>query len=290
MATNNQTLTLSATITDAEFRAVSQFIANTMETGGIIKTSDTGQVNLTTMTFPGANNTAAGYEIRRFSDSLQATAPVFMKIEYARGGGANFFDIFLTLGTGSDGAGNITGIKYSRTQLNIMANFTSLPCLISAGASWVIFMLGTNNSATAPGVFSLERAKTSTGADSNRGLYLLTNKTPQQCRFIDFTGASSPINETTNLGCFAPTQATSGLHSSGNVAVYPFYFFGAGETMPPSRNLVGGFDGNFTDGSTYSVQLYGQTQTMYKPLSGSIPFNPARANSPSSLRTLMRWE
>lgn len=289
MATSNQTLTLSATITDAEFRAVSQFIANTMETGGIIKTSDTGQVNLTTMTFPVANYTAAGYEIRRFSDALQATAPIFMKIEYARGGGANFFDIFLTLGTGSDGAGNITGIKYSRTQLNLATNFTSSSCLISAGASWVIFMLGTNSSGL--GVFSLERAKTSTGADSNRGLYLLTNKPPQQCRFIDYTGVSSPINEGSSGGCFAPAQATSGLHSSGNVAVYPFYFFGAGETMPPSRNLVGGFDANFTDGSSYSVQLYGQTQTMYKPLSGgSYWFNPARTYSPSSLRTLMRWE
>lgn len=289
MATNNQTLTLSNTITDAEFRAVSQFIANTMETGGIIKTSDTGQVNLTTMTFPGANNTAAGYEIRRFSDALQATAPIFMKIEYARGGGTFGFDIFLTLGTGSDGAGNITGIKYSRTQLNLTSIFTSLPCLISAGASWVIFMLGTNNPGTQPGVFSLERTKTSTGADSNRGLYLLTNKTPQ-CRFIDYTGTSSPINEAANWGCFAPTQATSGLHSSGNVAVYPFYFFGAGETMPPSRNLVGGFDANFTDGSTCSVQLYGQTQTMYKPLSGGFPFNPARGSTPNVLRTLMRWE
>lgn len=290
MATNKQTLTLSATITDAEFRTMAQFLANTMESGGVIRTADTGQVNLSTMTFPGTNNTAAGYEIRRFTDALQSTAPVFLKIEYARGGGTNFFDIFLTIGTGSDGSGNLTGVKFTRTQIGLITNFTSLPCYVSAGTSWMVTILGANNTFTPSGIFSIERAKTSAGADSNKGVYLLTNKTNQQCRFIDFTGVSTPINESSNYGCFAPTQLTSGLHSSGNVAVYPFYFFGVGETMPPSRNVVGAFRSDFTDGTAYSVQVYGQTQTMVKPETGSYPFNPARGGLPSLLVALIRWE
>lgn len=290
MATDTQTLTLSATITDAEFRAISQFIANTLEAGGVIKTSDTGQINLTTATFPGANNTAAGYEIRRFSDSLQATAPIYIKIEYARGGGANFYDWFVTMGTGSDGSGNITGVKFTRTQLGVAINFTSLPCHVSAGTSWFVLYLGANNASTTPALLSLERSKTATGADSNRGIYLFANKSPQQSRFVDFIGGTTPANETSNLGCFAPTQQTSGLHSSGDVAIYPYYFFGVGETMPPSRNIVGGFRSDFTGGNSYVCNLYGQSQTMLKPLPGSFPVGVARGNSPATLDALIRWE
>jgi hypothetical protein len=290
MAANTQTLTLSATITDAEFRALAQLLANTLESGGVIRTTDTGQVNLSTMTFPGANNTPAGYEIRRFTDSLQASAPIFIKIEYARGGGANFFDVFLTIGTGSDGAGNITGVKFPRTQIGLINNFTSLPCHVSAGTSWFVWYLAANNVSTTSALLSLERSKNGTGADTNRGLYLFTNKSPQQTRFIDVAGVTTPPNDTTNLGCLAPATQTSGLHSSGNVAVYPYYFFGVGETMPPSRNIVGGFRTDFTGGNTYSINIYGQPQTMLKPLTGSFPVTLARGGQPTTLDALIRYE
>ncbi|MER3499770.1 MAG: hypothetical protein C4308_14680, partial [Chitinophagaceae bacterium] len=114
MARDQQNLGFSNPITDAEFRAAAQFLANTLEAGGIIKTADTGQINLATATFPTANDTVAGYEIRRFSDSLQSSAPIFLKFEYGRGFAVYEMALFLTIGTGSSGAGNITNIKFPR--------------------------------------------------------------------------------------------------------------------------------------------------------------------------------
>lgn len=291
MATNQQFFTFSNPVTTAEFRAICQFLANTMETGGIVKTAGTGQADLATINFPSTNNTAAGYEIRRFSDSLQASAPVFIKFEYGRGTQPYRVAVFITIGTGSDGAGNITNIRFPRTGYDITSNVTSLPSYISAGASWVVFTISNNNNGYPPFHFSLERAKTSTGADSNRGLYLIANGLgASDSIFIDTLTGTSPPNETLNGGVFAPTLQTSGLHSSGNVAVYPYYFFGVGETMPPSRNIVGGFQNDFTGGSTYSVQIYGQTQTMIRPLTGSQKYNPARGGAPSGMAALIRWE
>ena len=102
--------------TDARFRALASFVSDNLTAGGLPKTADTGQINLATVTRP-AVNTSGGYEIRRFDDALQATKPVFFKIEYGTGAGSpgTGISFWLTIGTGSDGAGNITGTFFTRT-------------------------------------------------------------------------------------------------------------------------------------------------------------------------------
>lgn len=104
--------------TDAEFRAWGKDYSDHLALVGLVRTADTGQIDWSTVLRPGAINTAAGYEIWRFDDTLQATAPIFIKIEY---GTFNVLDrpaIWLTIGRGSDGAGNITSIDIVRFQCN----------------------------------------------------------------------------------------------------------------------------------------------------------------------------
>lgn len=75
---------------------------------GYTQTSDTGQVNWSTVTSPLASNTYQGYEVWRASDSLQSSCPIFFKIEYgSNNSSAGQPGIRMTFGTGSDGAGNI---------------------------------------------------------------------------------------------------------------------------------------------------------------------------------------
>jgi hypothetical protein len=88
---------------------------------GLTQTSDTGQINwATNTTYVNTSwNTSYGYEIWSFNDSLQATAPIFIKIEYGNvstQSGAVRGDIgtWVTVGTGSNGAGTITGVIFSR--------------------------------------------------------------------------------------------------------------------------------------------------------------------------------
>ena len=84
MATD--TRSLSAYLADnATFQAWATGIDDQIKDMGWVQTSDTGQVDVTTVARPAAG-AYAGYRIYRMDDSLQSTSPVFLKLEYGCGG------------------------------------------------------------------------------------------------------------------------------------------------------------------------------------------------------------
>ena len=86
--------------TTADFRAWGLELSNAMQTAGLVKESTvTGQINWATVNAPGAINTVAGYEVYRFNDALQATAPVFIKIEYGFAAALTVPTMWITVGT-----------------------------------------------------------------------------------------------------------------------------------------------------------------------------------------------
>ena len=95
---------------DAGFVAwITEFSAN-LRAVGLIPTSDTGQIVLASALRPGLGG-VAGYEIYRMNDTLQSTAPIFIKFEYGTcPNGSTQAAIWITAGTGSNGAGGITNI------------------------------------------------------------------------------------------------------------------------------------------------------------------------------------
>ncbi len=96
---------------DAEFRSWGSSVSQSLGLVGLVQTADTGQINWTTAIQPGSN-TAAGYEIWRFTDST-----VFLKIEYGSGSGTGTprsLGLWLTVGTGSNGSGTLTGTVSAR--------------------------------------------------------------------------------------------------------------------------------------------------------------------------------
>ncbi len=109
------TLTLTAdNSTDAAFRAWGSAISGAIAGLGMVQTADTGQVNWTTVLKPSGSNQVVGYEIWRFADALQATAPIYFKLEYGSNVvGATTPGVRITVGTGSDGAGTITGTYFA---------------------------------------------------------------------------------------------------------------------------------------------------------------------------------
>lgn len=96
--------------TDAVFRTRIGFIEAGLAGCGLVQTSDTGQISSATATVPGNSNTDAGYQIWRFSDSVQGTYPIFLRIVYGSGAVNNgHFRFTIRIGTGSDGSGTLTG-------------------------------------------------------------------------------------------------------------------------------------------------------------------------------------
>jgi len=94
--------------TDADFRQWGSAISAAMAAIGLTQASDTGQINWATVTHP-AINTLGGYEIWRFNDSAQSTRPIYIRIEYRTGSVIDRPANSWTVGTGTNGAGTITG-------------------------------------------------------------------------------------------------------------------------------------------------------------------------------------
>jgi hypothetical protein len=92
---------------DTEFRDWITAISGALDSCGLIKTSDTGQITIPATIVRGAS----GYEIRRFNDAGQATQPLFFKITYSSSSERPFLTI--DIGTGSSGAGALTGLIQS---------------------------------------------------------------------------------------------------------------------------------------------------------------------------------
>ncbi len=117
------TLTLTAdSTTDAAFRAWGGGISTAIAGLGLVKTSDTGQVNWTTVSKPNTTSVFTAYEVWRFDDALQATAPIYFKLDYgSNAGSATYPALRVTVGPGSDGAGTITGTYFPGVTANTSA-------------------------------------------------------------------------------------------------------------------------------------------------------------------------
>jgi hypothetical protein len=99
---------INGTIADnAAFQAWGTAIHNMLTTAGLVQTSDTGQVDVTTMTIPGSNNTSAGYRVYKLNDSWDATRPIYFRINFMRGAAATTARADFFLGAGSNGAGTL---------------------------------------------------------------------------------------------------------------------------------------------------------------------------------------
>ncbi len=183
------TLTLTADSgTDAAFRAWGGGISAAIAGLGLVQTADTGQVNWTTVVKPASIGTFAGYEIWRFADSLQASAPVYFKLEYGgNNSNAAYPAVRLTVGTGSDGAGTITGTYFPGVAASTGAvsvalftgSWTSLAATstvyVNGGTNALCLLLWPSftSSASSGAFFVLERTHDFDGADNADGYSLL---------------------------------------------------------------------------------------------------------------------
>lgn len=94
---------------DAEWQAWCQaYDAAIRASGFLVPASDTGQINLTTAVRPAAG-AYAGFKMYKGGDALQATKPIFLKVEYGVASGTNRPKLQIGVGTNTDGVGGLTG-------------------------------------------------------------------------------------------------------------------------------------------------------------------------------------
>jgi hypothetical protein len=290
MATEFTSTLVSDVTTDAKFIAIVQFVEDTLVGGGWVVTGDTLQTLPSAMVHPTVANSKKGYRIYRMNDALQATAPVFVRFDFGSAPTLTVFAYWITIGTGSDGFGNITGIVHNggaRLQgvstNNTGGAFTGNSYGSAAPNRFSISMFALPQGASYVQTFMLERSKDFSGNDTSDGLIFIWQDYatgslpgPSHIKYLILAGGTQP-NEDTGLNYNLSTNNPTETWIPGDVqAALPFPFKGVAQQ--PGMNMViiavndCSAEGNFTINLYGRVVAYQQlnTVTVYKGLSGAI--------------------
>lgn len=278
MATNSYD-TIIEHSTDAQFRASGLAFHNSLLAVGVTNTADAGQINFATVTIPSAG-VSGGYKIYRFNDVLQATAPIFIRFDFGTdSGGANIPQIWVQIGTGTDGAGTLTG-TFS-TALQPMCKTGTIDSLVTpyitymcysatVGALTIAWKLGSNGlTATGRGFCVIGRACNSSGAPQNTGATI-------------FTFGAGLLAQAQSLR-FASIATTYGVHQNYNVvvgdvigsvtsgSVQAYICWAHYPRVEPINWLCGVITDEFPRGTVFPATLVGPTSHTYIALGEQSP-------------------
>jgi hypothetical protein len=240
------------------FRAWSKSLFDTIIAGGWIQTSDTNQINFTTVTKPSVINTMSGYVMLRMNDTLQGTAPCYLKIEFGAGPSVTYPSIAVSIGTGTDGAGNLTGKVSGRYQIYNSASSTSQinsKYSISNNRLVICLWVGLHNWCVC-----VERFHDSSGADTAAGCMIFAGA---QSNY----GSSSIIpgyttSSYTYWNCSPPATGSTAAFGA-DVFLTPIRTWGTGET-PPSNQIMSYFTTDLTVYNTLPIKMWdGVTRPMF---------------------------
>lgn len=223
--------------TDAEFQAWCASWFGALEAAGAVRTSDTGQFD-GTQTVPtvtssnGANPVWGAYVVYRFTDALQATHPLVYKIQvglvYNSGTGEHCPAIELTVGKGSDGAGNVVDALFSRafgswwrSSTSSVQTATAVRTLASVTPSTVAFLPSTNHAPSSVAyahrfAFCIERARDSQGTAIGDGLVVMSD-----WNYSSTSNLSAGITGTGTVPALPQVAAINYASGAANVGCVP---------------------------------------------------------------------
>ena len=243
--------------TDAQFRAWGKAISDSLQAVGIVKTADSGQIDWATVAAPTAANTQMGYEIYRFNDTLQSTAPVFIRLDFGTGVSSdNNPALWISVGTGSNGSGALTGEILPEQQNYASGNAVATTHYISGSSNrFVIATQGISSSYNI--VLTVERTHDSSGSDTSDGVMVnrIANSVDSQ-HYLLFSDSS--VITVPQISCMTPVGLSGA--KSPDINLYPVRFFTPGEG-PVSNCLVGYISGDFALNSSYTVSICGIDRT-----------------------------
>lgn len=271
--------------TNASFRAWAQMISNSFATAGFSKDANvTGQIDFTTVTAPATTGSnSVGFEVWRFTDTLQATNPICFKVEYGSGpNGPITPGIWFTFGSNCNSSGGIattpnTPRILASNSLPQAVNVTSWLCGSNGRWCAALWAAVANNNTSAPYVvqttypvaIGFERTKDAAGADTAAGL-LITMQTGSGL-FSQICMGNSALGSVayeTSLGFLTPGAgpSVSGSRSQpvypDQYGLYPQFHSYKGTFLNPGLNFLLRYDMlPVADmvGNIIPAQIYGST-------------------------------
>jgi hypothetical protein len=298
MATHSTTAAFDHS-SDAGFQVWMQAFHDCFEFSGQILqvTSDTGQYNpsdIATATRP-STNTPWGYRIYAFNDTAQTTAPIFIKIEYGTGGSSSQAAFWWTVGTGSDGAGNITGVTVTRIQVNMDAynsTTTAYPYLASSGDGYFNIIFNKGNFPGSTGfLFCMSRSFDFTGAPSTLGwMFVGIYGSPDVITSACYSYAVGSVLGTFLSQYYAPfiPGNVNSLIAGGSAQVMKWT-----STFPestPVMAIVSVSGNDLTDGTTFTATVAGTTSHTYKVIDAGHKATINNSNNGQHAFICFMWE
>lgn len=268
--TTNSTSTPVEHSSDATFRTWYGEIRTMLAAVGMVQTSDTGQVNPATMTRPGTS-AYAGYEVWRFADALQSTAPIYVRIRPGTGTGAAIPALEMQIGTGTNGAGTLTGVTSTAAVVfanaNIASTVTNYPTYMchTAGFFGHAFKVGAATVGSRGfGFWAICRSADNTGTVNGNGATVYytgsSGVTAQYLSFLTLTASS------TNFESFEPMCGLTNTQIGGVSQVFHALNAIPGERVRVTPQLCTYMAAEVTLGSTFTQTLIGTTQHTYIPI------------------------
>lgn len=186
MATASTNTTIAHNSTATFDTWINEIYTGLVTSCGLVQTADTGQMAVpSTAVYTATANTAVGYYVFQFNDTLQATSPVFFKLEFGTANSPNSPGMWITIGTSTNGAGTITGNVGTRVMVtsntapvstitNYAARFVYNTTYGVCGLSWKIQGGGAGTNASLGG-FYIHRSVSTAGAATATSVHMLTN-------------------------------------------------------------------------------------------------------------------
>lgn len=252
--------------TDAEFRAWGSAVGIKLALMGLVQTSDTGQINWTTVVKPAGASASQGYEIWRFADSLQATDPVFIKLEYGSSSVASSIaGMWITVGTATNGAGTLTGTTSTRYAVGLGTNDATTRLSVFSGDTdrFAFALFSGAQAGNLCLLISVEREVNSAGTRIAGGCLITIGSTNNGT-------ASAPRQEYYDHGIAAFAEASLGFFyptigagvEGTEVGLSPQYH-ARGTFLPAGLNTMGYIESAIAANTTFSATVYGAAHTYY---------------------------
>lgn len=275
------------TTTDAYFRAWGVAFEAALTSIGLVRTSDTGQVDWNTVVWnPNAVN---GYQVWRFNDALQGTAPIFFRLRFGtpNNGSPAGVAIAVQVGTGSNGSGALTGLLSTE----ISCHGQQSPSYGGATAQYASLvggkfsMLLNVGSGASECLLAIHRTCDNTGADTATGCIIAnrvaTNDTVMQVQCLNF---ASVLQTQTAVQAYN-TLRFGNLASSAVGGNYQAYLvWGCYPAAAAQIGLLGYVQGEVQNGNTFTCTPFGSTSRTYLAAGGSLAYIG------SGLRPAILWE
>ena len=282
----------------ANFQAwINEIYTALVTTCGLTQTTDTGQDSVpSTAVYTATTTTIVSFYVFRFNDTLQATSPIFIKVEFGTGNSANAPLMYVTVGSSTNGAGTITGLATPRCQLasgqppsSTIVSYPSRYCYnATQGFCGFCWKIGGYTAGVSLGGFQIARSVNASGAPTadTANCFLQNNTTGAQSygpilQALNYNQSLvMPTSGQAGSCCFIPYSVIN--TAEGNTAqVFPFFQYKGNATTPGwgiTNALCVACTSEFPVGTTFSSVILGSTSLTYASV-GAMCGNTSGLNS-----------